>query len=100
MVDSLERQRHDHDVERIILEIVETLIDVVLQDRYAALKTSQHALIRDLDTESIGTASNQFVQQRAIAAAKVQHPSAGGHERRDDVMIGAHQTVSANAWSR
>ena len=71
MVDSLKRQRHDHDVERIVLEIVEALIDVVLQNRHATLKAGEHTLIRNLDTESIGTASNQLVQQRAIAAAKV-----------------------------
>ena len=61
------------------------------------LKAGKHALIGDLDTESIGTPSNQLSEQRAIATAKVEHAGATGNQRGNDVMIGAHQTVASNA---
>ena len=58
MVHGLQREGHDHDVEGVVLEVAEPLVDVVLQHGDTTLQAGEHALIRDLHAQAIGTAAD------------------------------------------
>ena len=76
----LQRLREHHDVERPTLEVVESGVDVALDDRDPTVDARVKAVRRDLDTVTVATTDlNQVLQQRAVAAAQVQHPRTGGH---------------------
>ena len=78
-----------HDVEALVLERGQALVQVELQHVDAALHAGQHVVVVDLDTVAGAAAlARQVRQQRAVAAAQVEHVRALRHQAGDDAADG------------
>ena len=77
-------------VETAVLEAGQAGFEVALDHVDAVADGGEHAGIVDLDAPAAHAARlDQQLEQRAVAAAEVEHALAGLHPAGDDVEIGA-----------
>src|SRR5690606_13714137 len=74
MIERLQRQRHPDDIETAGTEIGEALVESLLDDIDAARNAARDVIGIDFDAESIHLlVVAQHFQQRAVAAAEIEH---------------------------
>ena len=96
----LERVDLQHDVERRIVEHRQALVEIELQHVDAAAHALEHVAIGDLHAIAGAAAlALQQVEQRAVAAAQVEHARALGHEAGDEPLDAgvAHRAAPASS---
>ena len=93
----LQGQREHHDVERPVGEIGQALVDIGGDDRDAARHAGVEGLRGDLDALALAApVADELLEQRAVAAAEVQHPRSGRDHVGDDAEIEPHQIPAAS----
>ena len=80
----------EHDmVEGLVVEACQALFQVALNHVDAVGNGSEHRSVFELDTIALGAPLvDQALQQRAVAAAEVEHALAGLHPAGDQVEVG------------
>ena len=86
----LQRLAQDDEVEGVVGIGGEIVVGVALDDRKAARHGLVDALLRQLDAAAVGLLLLlEALQQRAVAAADVEHARARRHEAGDDLQVDA-----------
>ncbi len=84
----LQRVDLQHDVEGGVVEHREAFVEVELDHVDAAPHALQHVAVGDLHAVAAAAAlSLQQVEQRAVAAAEVEHARAFGNEAGDHALV-------------
>ncbi len=100
VVGRLQRLRQDHIVEAVVGIEDEVVVGVALDHRQAARHAFVDAALRQLDAASVDLLVGlQQFEQRAVAAADVEHLSAGSIRFGDDLEVDAGRAVHAHADS-
>jgi hypothetical protein len=88
-MDRLQRLGEDRDVERPVGEGGEAVLQVHLQHVDVVLQALEHVRVVDLDAVARGLALGpEALEQRAVAAAEVQHAGAGRDPAQEGVGLG------------
>jgi hypothetical protein len=94
MTHGLQSAREHDVVEGAVVEPRQSLFQIALDDIDAIGDRRQHAGILEFDAITMGAALlAQSPEQRAVAAAKVEHPLAGPDPAGDQIEIGASARI-------
>ena len=86
----LQRLREDHHVVGVVLHIAQPLVDVGHHHRHAPGNAGVEALVGDLHARAIAPLlADEVVEQRAVAAAQVEHPRPARNHGGDDIEVWA-----------
>ena len=89
--DRLERARQHHIVERAVRVVREVGVGVAVHHRHAVRDRADHLGHVDLDAARVAAlGAEQMVDQRAVAAADVQHARTRRDHLGDQPQIDAH----------
>ena len=87
-VDGLQGLRQDHVVEGVVLEQGEARFQVELQDVDVVAHAGEHFRVVDLHPVAVRLVPvPQVLEERAVAAAEIQHPRAGRDPLRDGLEV-------------
>src|SRR4029077_11096634 len=82
----LQRPRQQHDVEGTVFEVAQHVLDGALGHRNTGGDAGEHGVSVDLDAVAVATTlGDQVCQQRAVAAAQVEHARALRNHAGDDL---------------
>src|SRR3954463_12136754 len=92
-MDGLQRLRKDHEVEGTVGEERKAALQVDLQHVDVVRDAIEHRGVVDFHAVARRLALlPQMTQERAVAAAEIQHSRAGRHPVRDGVLVGAYHS--------